>query len=276
MRLFGAGTDVAPLVLPAPSLARPQARETVEACFAQNRATVAFFQEKLGGEISLPGTSRSPEMAFDFTLVHLVPGGRHIAIGQFGILEVQTMDFHGSYRHSVQNLRDALRLHREGFHHALTNNPQWASEKIEGPNKSNVFKRTFYQLVFKFRLGMHAACAGCVLALPTAVWDSWQPHLGAPRLLETGEHMRQLAQLGGSSPAGVPNDSRCWIYVIEPDPLATESPNPVVIRNTIATNADVLSHYALHEAPDAAMEGVGAIVGRIRARLAERLGEPVA
>ena len=57
-------------------------------------------------------------------------------------------------------------------------NINWLSEKIEGPNIANVFKRTFYQMVLKFKLAGHETCAGTTLALPRAVWDSWQRHLG--------------------------------------------------------------------------------------------------
>jgi hypothetical protein len=107
-------------------------------------------------------------------------GAAHI--GRFGILEIQTMDFHGSYRAAVRNLRDGLRLHTANFPGTLQNNQQWRCEGIEGPNIANVFKRTFYQMMFKFQLGQHGRCSGCVLAIPEAVWESWQRHLGAPVL----------------------------------------------------------------------------------------------
>jgi hypothetical protein len=45
-------------------------------------------------------------------------------------------------------------------------NPEWAGRKIEGPNISNAFKRTFYQIVFKFQVTKQGASAGCALALP--------------------------------------------------------------------------------------------------------------
>lgn len=48
----------------------------------------------------------------------------------------------------------------------LQNHHWWLSERVEGPNITNVFKRTFYQMMFKFQLGHHEQCAGCVLAVP--------------------------------------------------------------------------------------------------------------
>jgi len=140
-----------------------------------------FFQDKLGGEISVIGTAQSPEMSFDVTLAELVVQNGEFRVARYGALELQTMDFHGSYAHTVKNLRDALRLHRDGFPEALSQNLQWAGEKIEGPNIANVFKRTFYQIMVKFQLSGQGAAAGTVLALPRAVWESWQPFLGRPR-----------------------------------------------------------------------------------------------
>src|SRR5437667_12908286 len=90
------------------------------------------------------------------------------------------MDFHGSYRAVVKNLEDALRLHGLQFHKELQSKPNWLGERIEGPNIANVFKRTFYQIMLNFQIGADESCAGCVLALPVSVWDSWQRHLGKP------------------------------------------------------------------------------------------------
>ena len=91
----------------------------------------------------------------------------------------------------VRNLRDGLRLHPNTFPDTLQANKNWLSEGVEGPNIANVFKRTFYQMMFKFQLGKHPRCAGCVLAIPQSVWDSWQKHLGAP--LVTSEAVELLA-----------------------------------------------------------------------------------
>jgi hypothetical protein len=127
-------------------------------------------------------------MAFDVTLVEVLrkqTGG--FGLGRYGIMEVQTMDFHGSYRGAVSALTNALDLHEEGFPQMLQRNLDWAGRGVEGPNIANVFKRTFYQMLVKFQLSSGGAAAGTILALPRAVWDSWQPFLGAPTLVETDD-----------------------------------------------------------------------------------------
>ncbi len=83
-------------------------------------------------------------------------------------------------------LTNALDLHGSDFPEILQNNLDWARRKVEGPNIANVFKRTFYQMLVKFQLSTGDAAAGTVLALPKSVWDSWQPFLGGPTLIETG------------------------------------------------------------------------------------------
>jgi hypothetical protein len=69
-------------------------------------------------------TDRSPELSFDITMVELVKSGDRVAVSRYGILEIQTMDFHGTYKHVAQNLRDALRLHGDGFHPP---HPNWVA-----------------------------------------------------------------------------------------------------------------------------------------------------
>ena len=128
-----------------------------------------------------PGIADGICLWFDTTLVEIVERDGALDIGKYGILEVQTMDFHGTYKYAVKNLTDALRLHGDQFHAVVrANEGRWISERIEGPNIANVFKRTFYQVMLKFELARKGAAAGTVLAIPQSVWDSWQPFLGAP------------------------------------------------------------------------------------------------
>jgi hypothetical protein len=96
-----------------------------------------YLQNKLGGEISLSRTERSPELSFDVTMVDLILRDGLPTIKRFGILEIQTMDFHGSYRAAVKNLEDALRLHGDAFHATLLSNQRWLRDGIEGPNIAN-------------------------------------------------------------------------------------------------------------------------------------------
>ena len=180
--LFGGDGTRTLRILPAPTLVKPQVRDLVMSTLADGGDCIVYLQNKLGGEISLSRTERSPELSFDVTMVDLVLTEGVPTVKRFGILEIQTMDFHGSYRAVVKNLEDALRLHGEGFHATLQSNQQWLRDGIEGPNIANVFKRTFYQMMLKFRIGASEVCSGCVLALPVSVWESWQRHLGRPDL----------------------------------------------------------------------------------------------
>jgi hypothetical protein len=178
------------------------------------------------------------------------------------------MDFHGSYKYAVNNLKDALRLHGAQLPRVLQQNQDWLSDHIEGPNIANVFKRTFYQMMLKFQIGAHELCAGCVLAIPSSVWDSWQRHLGKPELEARPDGHFALRPPEGRFPADrVP----AWIYVFDIDQSSRVSPNPVRIRRLVATDAESVSYYALKVAPEAAVAPGGAsdrLLATIRRRLA--------
>lgn len=268
-RLFGFAETQAALIEPAIRLADPEMQANVAARLAAGERVFVYFDEKLGGELSIPGTERSPEFSFDVTIVEveLVEGRVHV--GRFGVLEIQTMDFHGSYGHAVRNLKDTLRMFPGNFGQTLQENLRLASEKVEGPNIANVFKRTFYQMMFKFQLGLSDRCAGCALAIPQAVWDSWRPHLGgAPTLERRADGTTDLFKPGQARPAHVP----AWIYVFDLDADAGTTPNPIRIQSIIATDAPAFSYYALDVAPAAALDNIGAPGGMI-SLLAKRLGK---
>jgi len=225
-----------------------------------------FFQDKLGGEISVLGTDKSPEIAFDITIVEIRYDAGRFVLGRYGILEVQTMDFHGSYKKAVSNLRDALRLHKSRFSKVLSDNLSWTGEGVEGPNIANVFKRTFYQVMLKFELARKGAAAGTVLAIPQSVWDSWQPFLGAPALDSQGDGIFAIA--GGAATRGsAPN---AYVCVFD---LDAESPQPVSdvrIKQFIRVSPEQLSHYAFSVVPQNMLEAVkgdGSILAIIKARL---------
>jgi len=237
----------------------------------QGEAGVVYVQDKLGGEISISATPRSPELSFDITLVEVIRTENGFGLGKYGIFEVQTMDFHGTYRHVVKNLGDALRLHGNAFHASLQENQRWLSDHVEGPNIANVFKRTFYQMMLKFQIGADESCAGCALAIPVSVWDSWQRHLGKPEIEELPEGVFELRYkapgqdaLGTRAPA--------WIYVFDVDPASNSTPNSIILHRVIATAAESVAHYALEVAPKAAVEGIGTtdrVLASIRARLTQ-------
>ena len=266
-RLFPVETGTL-LVVPAPTLAADTVKSSILATLRAGGRALVFLQAKLGGEVALSATARSPEVSFDTTLVEIVEWDGALDIGKYGILEVQTMDFHGTYKYAVKNLTDALRLHGDQFHAVVrANEGRWISERIEGPNIANVFKRTFYQVMLKFQIGAHPSSAGCVLALPAAVWDSWQRHLGGPEPMPRSDGTLQL-----SRPDSVPGDHvPGWILVFDLDSQSASTPNPVAVQKTIATDADSVAHFAVKVAPEVAIAEGGAagfVTTTIRRRLA--------
>lgn len=256
-QLFGAIDTVTSLVLPAATLGRADSREKVTKALAAGQRVFIYFDAKMGGELSIPATPRSPEFAFDVTIVEIVVEDGRPHIGRFGFLEIQTVDFHGSYRAAVKNLRDLLRLHGEKFGSTLEGDQHWLSEGVQSPNIANVFKRTFYQMMFKFQLGQHARCAGCVLAIPQAVWNSWQRHLGAPELTSEHDGTFSLFAPDRPRPALVP----AWIYVFDTDARPGVTPSPIMTKLMIATDAPSMSYWALDVAPQAALANIDSDAG---------------
>jgi Restriction endonuclease NotI len=230
-----------------------------------------FFQDKLGGEISVLGSPRSPELSFDVTLAEVAPspdGGFQVT--RWGILEIQTMDYHGTYKHAVNNLRDGLRLHPRNFAAALAaNQAHWSGEGIEGPNIANVFKRTFYQTLVKFKLaGSDSAAAGTVLALPRAVWDSWQPFLGSPSLEQESDGVMRFA--GGRRTKKL-SDLNAFICVFDLDSDSASAISPVRIEQFIRVSPERLAAQAFDVVPENilhSMQSSNSVLSRIRARLA--------
>jgi len=251
-------------VVPGPNLASTAVQVEVDAALRGGSRVAILLQDKIGGEISLSKTDKSPEFSFDITFAELRRSPTGIVVGDFGLMEVQTMDFHGSYRNAVKNLKDAFRLHGDGFAGAVALNPSWLCERIEGPNISNVFKRTFYQMMLKFQVGAHDSCLGCALAIPVSVWDSWQRHLAAPTLRSEPDGTYSLYSPGRERPSKV----SAWIVVFD---IATRNPTPdyVSVQKVIATDAESIAYFALKVAPDMAL-GSGSferIPLSIRARL---------
>lgn len=265
-RLFDFPTTQPAVVAPAIRLTHADARLALVNSLSAGGRGFIYFDAKLGGELSIPATGQSPEFSFDVTVVEVELADGEPHIGRFGVIEIQTMDFHGSYRSAVQNLKDGLRLHASNFPQTVQSNQNWLSENIEGPNIANVFKRTFYQMMFKFQLGHNPRCAGCVLAIPTSVWDSWQRHLGSPLLTNETDGTYSLFEPGRSRPENV----AAWIYAFDLDAASTNTPSPVVISKIIATDAEAMSYYTLTLAPAAAIENIGAPNGML-AQLGRRL-----
>lgn len=226
-----------------------------------------FFQDKLGGEISVLGTLRSPEISFDITIVEIVADQNEYKVNRYGILEIQTMDYHGSYKKAVTDLRDAQRLHGAKFADSLRLNPQWASNGIEGPNIANVFKRTFYQMMLKFKLAGRGAAAGTVLALPNSVWDSWQPFLGAPHV---GKIDSGLYAISSAEAAKLDDRERAFICLFDLEADSSEPVSPVSIGTTIRVVPERLAEHAFQEVPNHILSNLDvadSVAERIRTRL---------
>jgi len=235
----------------------------------RNGVGYLFFQDKLGGEISVLATPASPEISFDITLVEIVPSPGGFAVNRYGVLEVQTMDFHGSYSHAVQNLRDALRLHKGSFAKALQSNMHWTAERVEGPNIANVFKRTFYQILLKFQLSRRGAAAGSVLAIPQAVWDSWQPFLGAPLVERAADGSYRLRADNQTSKSV--DGTNAHICVFDLDSNAPTAISPIRLTMVIRVTAEALSHHAFNIVPARMLDSLSRndfILARIKSRLA--------
>lgn len=239
--LFGLDTKES-LLLPAPALEQSAVQGEVRDVLNRGNRVLVYFMDKLGGEIDIPGSRRSPKFKLDTTLVEIETRDGQPRIGKHAIVEVQTMDFHGSYRAATASLSNALKLHPGDFAAQLQQNPNWASAEIEGPNIANVFKRTIYQTLFKFQLAAHGECAGSVLAIPESVWKSWQPHLGAPELERQDDGTFRVK----GAPLRV---GRGWILVFEVKADDATTPNPIIITRTIEADAEVLFDLTFKKAP---------------------------
>lgn len=84
-------------------MARAEDRERLTETIRRGDVAIIYLQDKHGGEISIQPTEQSPELPFGITLVHVVERAGVFTLGQHGVCEVHTMDFHGSYRAVVKN-----------------------------------------------------------------------------------------------------------------------------------------------------------------------------
>ena len=255
-RLFNPAPDAgAPLIIPAVRLSDEAERARVIEALAAGVSVYIYLDQKLGGEVSIPKTTRSPEFSIDVTILELKLIEGLPEVHRFGALEIQTMDFHGSYEHAVKNLKDGLRLHPEQFGSIVDQNQAWLSDRIEGPNLANVFKRTFYQMAFKFQLGQGEGCVGTALAIPKPVWESWRHLLGDPELCK-GEYS-VLAKPGETEPA----QPIAWILSFDLVSCPEGGADRIRFDEIIATSAAALSYWALEVAPLHALEFAMSEVG---------------
>ena len=275
-RLYRVPAEAPVLIRPVPALGTKAGKAEILKAVTGPERVFVYFQDKLSGEISLSKTPASPELSFDITVVELLVGGEdtlslglpepEVRMGKYGVIELQTTDTHGSYTHAVKALSSALDLHGKDFPEELAKKPEWAGRKVEGPNIANVFKRTFYQIVFKFQVTKRETSVGCALALPQPVWDSWQPFLGCPEMHEQPDGTWRLLDDQTLQP-------RDWIYVfdIDPNPRSDGQPAPIHIGRVIGTDAPTLSRAAFEVAPARAVEHAGNI-DAVALTIARRLG----
>ncbi len=202
---------------------------------ASKETIYIFFQDKLGGELNVTGSSTTPEISFDVTIIECNAKHDWLLLKRYGILEIQTMDFHGSYRHAVRALEAAVDLHVDEFGKQVENNQTWLGRKIEGPNIANVFKRTIYQLILKFGLSGQDRCAGVVLGLPESVWESWAPHFAG---LEWTDDKRRSAPTRNS-----------WIFVLAPEQVPISIHSRIEVLKQIQVTAETLVHRAFSVVP---------------------------
>lgn len=133
-RLYGISPLDPVVIRPVVALGDEAGRAEILAAFHGAARTFVYFQDKLGGEISLSKTAASPELSFDITVVELLsadpsgPGAGLVepvaSVGKYGVIELQTTDTHGSYGHAVKALNSALDLHKGHFPDQLAQNPE--------------------------------------------------------------------------------------------------------------------------------------------------------
>jgi hypothetical protein len=267
-RIFQTAASVTPI--PVSILSDKKGLAALEKALKKYGSAFVFFQDKLGGEISINSTPASPEIAFDVTVVEITRTKDALKVGRYGFIEIQTMDFHGSYKYAVSNLRDAYRLHKTSFSKALVQNPSWMSEGVEGPNIANVFKRTFYQTLLKFELSKDGAAAGTILALPQSVWDSWQPFLGRPEIEHLGNINFRIKDSDNENYHG----TNAWIFVFDLDAKRSGPISPVNITAMIRVSATDLIEHAFVNVPKHMLRWTksdNALLQRIRLRIQRAL-----
>ena len=228
-----------------------------------------FTANKLGGELDIPETDSSPGGKVDFSVMEVTAfpeaGPVPLEFGKVMMFEVQTADFHGSPKHAEANL---VALCPPGhdvslpYHDEIRNNPELVGDRMEGPNKANIFKRTIYQMLYKMELARAESCDGFVIVLPAVVWTSWLRHLGMPPLTQDAADPT-LLRLEVPEAAGKqtrPNEELvkpepAWIFVFDIDRTSHESPNPLRVVHRIATDSASLIHFAFEEAARKAIRG---------------------
>lgn len=246
---------------PVTVLANPDRKREVQGALDQGTRVFAFAGGKLGGEVDVPETDSSPGAKVDNSVIEITGldagTGMPNQFGQHMFFEIQTADFHGSPLHAVRLLREKCSLGTsDPYHESIASAPQDCGQRVEGPNKSNIFKRTIYQMILKIELATHEQSAGFVIVLPIPVWQSWLKHLGQPSLITdpADPEVFHLRPPDFDIPPEETERSRSWIFVFDIDRESPDSPTPLKILYRIAVSSQTLGTYAFEVAPRKAIE----------------------
>lgn len=261
-RLYGVAADEKILVFPLTRFGDQVVREAV--CALDDNVTssrvFAFSSNPpaLGGEVDIPETDRSPGNKVDVSISEVLgseTGG--LRLGCSAMFEIQTADFHGSPLHAIGQLRElGPARNGAGYHRRIATNAVALGDRVQVPNKANIFKRTIYQMIVKIQLAKDEGCTGFAVVLPEPVWRSWERHLGQPHLLpdERDPDVLQLRAPADGDRDPVIEAEPAWILVFKVDRESRASPKPLKIVERIATNSAALIHYTFDAAPEAAIE----------------------
>lgn len=80
-RIFGNAGEEVSQPIPATLLSVAAERDKFKAEVSDKGVGFIFFQAKLGGEISVISSPRSPELSFDVTLAEVLPDGGSFKLG---------------------------------------------------------------------------------------------------------------------------------------------------------------------------------------------------
>lgn len=269
--------DVKVLVFPTTVFGNPERQKEVQAGLKRADCRVfAFAANRLGGEVDVPEKEDSPGAKVDVSVIEITGCDKRTgAPNDFDkhlFFEIQTADFHGSPLHAVRKLaQKCKRGAQAGYHGLIKASLDDCGERVEGPNKANIFKRTIYQMIVKMELARAPTCAGFVIVLPVPVWDSWLRHLGRPTITPVeGSNTEFVLQLDDAK-ANNADGLVCLIVVFDIDRVSAESPRPLKITKQISVQPETLIEFAFKVAPRRAIDN-GAIE-KFREVLQERVAK---
>lgn len=232
-----------------------------------------FLADKMGGEVDIPETLQTPGTKVDVSIIEISScdeAGLPNGYGRHVHFEIQTADFHGSPLHAVDALEELAvsTSSPEEFYLALSGDIEMCGIGVEGPNKSNVFKRTFYQAVLKIRFAEADDCAGFILVIPTAVWESWKKHLGNPTIRPPINGRTALAR-NEAEHEHICANAKAWIFVFDIDQTSGVSPQPLRVVQKIGVTTEILTYFAFEKVGEEAINH--RVIDNYRKTMAQRI-----